>query len=158
MVMTNEEFDLRWQVEPNTGCWLWLGHIDCGGYGRFSSSRAHRVSYERFKGPIPDGYEIDHLCKQRCCCNPDHLEAVTPRENNLRSESPAAKHARKTHCPRGHAYDEANTMHHRKSPTVVARVCRACARVFGPKRQRRYQERLAALGLTRKDRARGHST
>lgn len=70
---------------------------------------AHRAAYISAKGPIPDGYEVDHLCGNTLCCNPKHLEATPPKVNNLRSKSYAAENAAKTHCARGHPYDEENT-------------------------------------------------
>ena len=96
---------------PN-GCWIWTGFADKAGYARLRGSGgryaevlyAHRYSYERFVGPIPDGLTIDHLCRVRRCVNPVHLEAVTHRENMLRGESPAAKAVRRGTCPSGHAY------------------------------------------------------
>jgi len=75
-------------VDAN-GCWVWQGNSTQDGYGRMSfrqdgESYTHRFSYQAHKGPIPDGKEIDHLCRNRTCCNPDHLEAVTHRENTQR--------------------------------------------------------------------------
>lgn len=108
-------------------CWTWLPPDDGCGYGQFylngSVVRAHRYSYEAFVGPIPDGLDIDHLCRNPRCVNPEHLEPVPPRENLLRGFSPAANNARKTHCPQGHPYDEANTYRYK-----TQRACRACQR------------------------------
>lgn len=78
------------KVSEKTGCWLWQGRIHHG-YAWFRARgeamlHAHRFSYEHFKGPIPDGLEIDHLCRARACVNPDHLEAVTHRENLIRMQ------------------------------------------------------------------------
>ena len=90
-------------------CWPWLGAQRGGGYGRFWYSKqaiyAHRFSYILLKGLIPVELEIDHLCRNRLCVNPDHLEAVTPRINKLRGSGIAAIHARKQCCPKGHTYD-----------------------------------------------------
>jgi len=76
------------------------------GYFRVTIARqhfyAHRLAYERARGPIPDGLVIDHLCRNRWCCNPDHLEAVTNEENILRGFSPPAQNARKARCPNNH--------------------------------------------------------
>jgi hypothetical protein len=94
------------------GCWQWTGSKNNCGYGRVSYLRenrlAHRVSYVTFKGEIPNGMTIDHLCRNRACINPDHLEAVPIGVNVLRGDGPSARHARKTHCPAGHPYSGEN--------------------------------------------------
>lgn len=93
--------------EPNSGCWLWDGYVDEGGYGRFSPQwkispmYAHRASYEIHNGPIPSGMNIDHKCRMRCCVNPDHLEAVSQAENINRGNLVALRRER-THCKNGH--------------------------------------------------------
>ena len=78
------------------GCWLWTKSIDYGGYGRIGqrgvNARAHRVSYEHFVGPIPDGLSLDHLCRNRRCVNPDHLEPVTGSENTRRGIAAGNNH------------------------------------------------------------------
>jgi hypothetical protein len=116
-------------VERTPGCWYWVGKIGQNGYGYLNEGHtrhlAHRWSYEHNVGPIPDGLSIDHLCRVTYCVNPEHLEPVTHRENVLRGIAPAAEHARKTHCPQGHPYDEANTW---VSPRTGWRGCRACNR------------------------------
>lgn len=114
---------------PECGCWVWIGDATPRGYGRFMNQngkvvRAHRVFYELLRGPIPDGLSIDHLCRVTSCVNPDHLEAVTNKENVLRGIGPTARNAKKTHCPLGHEYDAANTRHDKKS-----RFCRECKRI-----------------------------
>jgi hypothetical protein len=89
-------------------CWPWLG-AQSNGYGQMrghdQAAWAHRVAYELVRGPIPLGLTIDHLCRNRLCVNPSHMEAVTNQENILRGIGFAAENARKTKCPRGHAYD-----------------------------------------------------
>lgn len=94
-----------------TGCWIWekaLNHLGYARIGHNGKSRpAHRVSYEAFKGPIPEGLEIDHVCKVRCCLNPEHLEAVNRMENMRRSSIWNVRKER-THCPKGHALTDDN--------------------------------------------------
>jgi hypothetical protein len=95
------------------GCWEWTGRITPQGYGTISlagkSHRAHRLSYEALVGPIPDGLGLDHLCRNRPCVNPDHLEPVTQSVNTKRGFGIGTKHSMVTHCPKGHEYDEFNT-------------------------------------------------
>ena len=111
---------------------MWQGWRDKEGYGGFSigaksagNARAHRWAYEHYRGPIPDGLTLDHLCKTPSCVNPDHLEAVTSRENLFRANSFQARNLAKTHCPQGHPYDEGNTY----VDNDGARQCRACNRL-----------------------------
>ena len=114
------------KVQKTTGCWLWTGSKDRQGYGAIhrdnSMERAHRVSHELYKGPIPDGLTIDHLCRNTSCVNPEHLEAVTQQVNILRSDGPCAQNARKTKCNHGHPFDEVNTGYTQKGE----RYCKAC--------------------------------
>jgi hypothetical protein len=128
-------------VEPMSGCWLWLGTIGSRGYGSFwdgyKNLRAHRVSYIIFKpGGIPDGLELDHKCRLRCCVNPDHLEPVTSQVNQLRSPiAIGAVHARRTHCPQGHPLIEGNLR--KVDLRRGARRCLACFRVKDTARKKR---------------------
>lgn len=117
---------------PLGPCWEWTGHRNADGYGRTNVRNGdgthrkvlvHRATYEALHGPIPPGLTIDHLCRNRACCNPAHLEAVTHRVNIMRGQGVAARNAAKTHCPHGHEYDEANTSHRGGQ-----RVCRTCNR------------------------------
>ncbi|WP_390623415.1 HNH endonuclease signature motif containing protein [Subtercola endophyticus] len=118
-------FSTKYRVDES-GCWLWSAAIKENGYGTFGIGPAvasfqyyaHRVSYEINIGPIPDGLQIDHLCRVRSCVNPAHLEPVTNAENNQR------RTALITHCPRGHEYTDANTYVWRG-----ARFCRECSRL-----------------------------
>lgn len=113
-------------VDKSGECWVWTAALDQDGYGtcrRGGTKRAHRVAYEELVGPIPDGLVVDHLCRNRACVNPLHLEPVTNRVNLLRGDTAAARNAAKTHCPQGHEYTDANTQ--RKSNG--ARICRTCS-------------------------------
>lgn len=95
------------QVEkhPN-GCWLWTGSTSDGGYGRLNvygkQQQAHRFAYELLQAPIPEGKTLDHLCRNRACVNPDHLEPVSLRTNILRGNGAPAQNRRKDHCKYGH--------------------------------------------------------
>jgi hypothetical protein len=113
-------------IQPIDQCWEWRGARDPNGYGTFTVARkvthfAHRYAYELFVGPIPEGLVIDHLCRNRGCINPTHMEPVTNAENVLRGEGPTAVNARKTHCKRGHPFDDVNTYVYAKG-----RACRMC--------------------------------
>jgi len=119
-------FAAKYVVQPN-GCWEWVAARNNGGYGKFTISRtgwmlAHRWSYLHYVGPVPDGLQLDHLCRNRACVRPDHLEAVTAQVNLLRGKTVAASNAAKTHCPRGHELAGANL--YRRSDG--RRECRAC--------------------------------
>jgi len=111
---------------PTGGCWLWTGCKNEKGYSYFGlrgkNRRAHRVAYQHFIGPIPAGLVIDHLCRNRGCVNPHHLEAVTVKENTARG--PASNEA-KTHCKHGHPFSGAN-LKLRDRDGRIERVCRAC--------------------------------
>lgn len=97
---------------PDGTCWEWTACLmDCG-YGRMNVSGrlwlTHRLVYEQFRGQIPHGLDLDHLCRNRACCNPSHLEPVTRNENVARGVSCAAIPARTGHCKRGHAIEGTN--------------------------------------------------
>lgn len=116
--------------EPNSGCWLWMGAASLG-YGRLYHNRlnrpAHQISYEINVGPIPVGHELDHLCRNPACVNPEHLEPVTHRENVRRGVAgivSGEQQRSKTHCPSGHEYTEDNTYTRQNGH----RSCRSCER------------------------------
>jgi len=118
------------QVGGSDECWPWTGVLTDEGYGRFWVSRssrpmAHRVAYQALVGPVPDGMQLDHLCRNRACCNPEHLEPVSSAENTRRGESPAALNRRKTHCHRGHPLTPDNVYERTDRP---GRMCRQCRR------------------------------
>ncbi|MGE3836162.1 MAG: HNH endonuclease signature motif containing protein, partial [Acidimicrobiia bacterium] len=133
-----ERFASHVKVDEH-GCWQWQAEVTFG-YGRdhFRDGRwrSHRLSFVVLVGPIPDGLVIDHLCRNRACCNPDHLEAVTPRTNVLRGEGIAATNAAKTHCPKGHPYSPWNTERRRNG----GRRCRACRSISARARYLRMKE------------------
>jgi HNH endonuclease len=126
-------------LQPS-GCWLYPGHATDCGYRRLYYNGKHRLAhcffYENKYGPIPSDKECDHLCRNRTCCNPDHLEIVSHAENVLRQD-----HAqrRKTHCPSGHEYSAQNTAH-TKIAGRIRRHCRECMRIADAKR---YAKRMA---------------
>lgn len=131
------------KTESVGDCILWRVAINkTTGYGVFTPTYkckqrlAHRFAYEMFKGPIPEGLDIDHLCNNRRCVNPDHLDPKTPRANTLRSEiSPAAINARKTHCYKGHEFTAENT---RLRDNGRERACRICQRAVKKARRLRH--------------------
>jgi HNH endonuclease len=124
-----EQFPI--QLDEN-GCWLWRGAKTKDGYGYWTGTGtlffAHRQMFKAAKGSIKPGIHLDHLCRNRGCVNPDHLEPVLSRENVLRGNGPSAINARKTHCKRGHPFNEANTLIRKDG----SRRCKTC---YGPKRK-----------------------
>ena len=114
------------KIRKKPGCWEWKAHISQAGYGQLKGRGkkvvyAHRAVYEMLVGPIPKGLTIDHLCRNRACVNPNHMEPVTSVENVMRGQGPFAVNARKTHCKRGHEFTGDNTYRSRKG-----RECRKC--------------------------------
>jgi hypothetical protein len=130
-------------------CWEWTGTLTKAGYGRhYVPGRrfvaAHRWSYEWFVGPIPDELVIDHLCRNRACVRPDHLEAVTNEENIRRGDLTGyAWRRRLKSCPQGHAYDEANTIWSPSSNGEPVRRCRECRRLQSQESRRRKADKAA---------------
>lgn len=127
---TEKQFQRFWRrVNKTDSCWLWTGTLSTNGYGFASFNKravaAHRVAYTALVGPIPNGLDLDHLCRVRACVNPAHLEPVTRAENLRRSElTGPGKNIRKTHCNRGHDLSDALISTNRRG--VAKRYCRIC--------------------------------
>lgn len=121
---------VRWD-NPPSGCMEWRGTKARGGYGQVwlngKYQMAHRISYEQMVGAVPVGRNLDHLCRNPSCVNPDHLEAVDHRTNILRGQGHAGRNARKTHCLRGHPFSVENT--YNPPGNNRERVCRKCSRL-----------------------------
>lgn len=127
MKTAEERFAEKWREDQN-GCHVWTAKKNAEGYGYFwlggRDRRAHRIAWEWAKGPITEGRQLDHLCRNRACVNVDHLEPVTCRENVLRGVGPAAVNARKVQCVRGHELGAENVSPH--SLRRGDRECRTC--------------------------------
>lgn len=147
-----EKFIRKIKVLPN-GCW---SGTKLGIYTRFRTTtncedspvQGHRYSYELFKGPIPQGMQIDHLCMEKSCCNPDHLEVVTPKENIIRyhqtrpkkakpSPKPRGPRAKRATCRNGHLYDEVGFYAYKG-----IRACSLCRRLRSRESKGRMRRRL----------------
>ena len=125
-------------------CWHWLAYCQPKGYGLFrldgSMKLAHRIAYNLCVGPIPEGLQLDHLCRNPWCVNPTHLEVVTNRENVLRGNA-ILPHK---HCPQGHTYDNENTY---VSPDG-RKSCRTCNNQKSREYRQRRREARAAIAST----------
>lgn len=132
------------RVDATGDCWTWTGYLAKTGYGQIADkpgpmAYTHRVAWESLVGPIPDGMQLDHLCRNRACVNPDHLEQVASAVNTLRGHGPSARAARRQTCAQGHPYSDENTYRHPKQ-----RMCRVCRR----ERDRAYYRRAVVLHET----------
>jgi hypothetical protein len=120
-----ERLFARVEKRPH-GCWIWTGALNGAGYGAIGSGgkvlRTHRVAYEHLVGPIPDGLQLDHLCRVRSCCNPAHLEPVTNHENWLRGEHHVVKAIRDGVCKRGHDLTTGD-VYVRRNGGILCRRC-----------------------------------
>jgi hypothetical protein len=140
-----KRFEDKYVPEPNTGCWLWTGTTAGYGYGslRISPARmwpAHRVSYLLHKGHMQEGLVIDHLCRNRGCVNPEHLELVTHAVNILRGVGAGANFERRTHCGRGHLLSEDNVAKNLADKRRRCLICRRAADILrgsGSKRKKK---------------------
>jgi HNH endonuclease len=125
------------RVDASGPCWTWTGGRTANGYGRFgitasNQELAHRFAWIILVGPIPEGLQLDHLCRVRLCVNPDHLEPVTPQENWLRSHTPVGRVSPLGECRRGHPFDEENTYLYKG-----VRSCKTCRKVRESARRER---------------------
>jgi hypothetical protein len=145
-------------MEMENDCIIWTGYIGSNGYGvkkiKGKSQSAHRLAYAEANGPIPDGAHIDHLCRNRACVNPEHLEAVDLITNIMRGEGIMAQNARKTECKRGHEFTPENTMMTKQG----GRSCRECGRIRNREWYARNIEQQRARGRRRSGSPYGPST
>jgi hypothetical protein len=123
------EWERFWEKVEIGDCWEWLAVRTTHGYGQFmrsgpGSRLAHRWTWETLVGPVPEGLDLDHLCRNRACCNPDHLEPVTRRVNQLRGATTVAAAFKATHCQHGHAWTPENS----GVQDGTGRYCRPCKR------------------------------
>lgn len=143
---TAETVWTRLAISHPAACWPFVGGLTTKGYGQFyfagRKHLAHIVAWELTNGPVPDGLQLDHLCRNPACANPAHLEPVTSRENTERSP---IHNGAKTHCPQGHPYAGKNL---RIRSTDGARICRACNNADARERKRRRRAEFLAQGLT----------
>ena len=144
---TADGFWLRVQKTPT--CWVWLGCKDKLGYGSLSfrgiRKSAHRFAYELLRGAVPPGRELDHLCRNPSCVNPNHLDPVTHQENIKRGNMLGAANIKKTRCPQGHPYDRSNTYIDKRG----FRYCRECGRASCRRYYHARNSRMLASTISR---------
>ena len=145
-----QRFNQKYVVNEETGCWEWIASLKPGtAYGCMQVAKrtvyAHRLSHELHIGPIPSGMQIDHLCRNRSCVNPDHLEAVEPHVNVRRGMSPGAKALRRDTCIVGHSYSQWGVLRHQR------RYCRLCESCKSRERRWRAQRGIPVAPLDRSE-------
>lgn len=147
VIITPQQEARFWaKVVKTESCWIWTGAKTPYGHGNLNTGQpghsrvAHRFGYEFMVGQVPDGLELDHLCRNPPCVRPEHLEPVTHLENVRRGES-GQWQAAKTHCPKGHEYTPENTDLRKHSRGGPNRVCVSCRRINGREAQRRLRRR-----------------
>lgn len=123
-----------WTPEPNSGCWIWIGARSVEGYGNYRGRAAHRFLYEELFGKVPEPLQLDHICNNTSCINPDHLRIVTPRQNWERSAATSRLNALRTTCANGHPYD------YREA--AGGRRCRLCRNAWSRARYAARGDRL----------------
>ena len=136
LVQPQRPDDERFWANVDAGgvCWEWTAALTPKGYGMFAAKRrkmhrAHRYAWALLVGEIPQAMTLDHVCRNKRCVNPDHMELVTAEENNLRSGSASAINARKTQCKRGHEFTPENT-YVQYNKGKAGRLCRTCTRTY----------------------------
>jgi hypothetical protein len=147
----DEKIASRLILDPETGCLVWTGAKTEDGYGQVyvpgvGTRSVHRVVYEKFNGPIPEGLQVDHLCRNPACSAIAHLEVVSPRLNTLRGATVTAQNASRTHCPYGHELAGANLV--AASLKRGQRQCRTCIGVKSRLQAESIQAARKSLGYT----------
>jgi hypothetical protein len=131
-------------VITDDGCWVWQRAKNWDGYGQVrhdgNTRLVHRLTYRLIVGPIPDGLTLDHLCRIRACCNPEHLDPVTLKVNILRADTFQAHYAAQTHCKNNHEFTPENTYIEGSG----SRRCRECKRALNRASKARLKARMRA--------------
>lgn len=155
--LTTDQVERFWNtvsVHNPSGCWEWTGTILRDGYGQFyarpfGAFMAHRVAMQLLIGDVSVNHQIDHLCRNHRCVNPDHLQVVTPKVNTLRGYSPSSANHRKTHCKNGHEFTSENTLYF---PSQNGRrTCRTCWQAISAKPENRERRRLSSEKYARSE-------